>query len=59
MTDAQSIPEQQSWNTKLTDFAKLLKKTELPEKFKLLDKRGFELMETRESGFVPLAKPHS
>jgi len=48
MTDSQSVPEQRSWNPKLADFAnftEILKKTKLPEKFELPDKRGFELME--------------
>ena len=50
MTDSQSVPEQQSWNAKLInfpDFSKLLKKTYLPEKFGLPDKRGFKLMKIR------------
>jgi len=37
MTSLQSVPEQQSQNSELADFAnftELLKKTELPEKFK-------------------------
>jgi len=45
---------------------KLPKKTKLPEKFELLDKRGFELMEKRKSNknnnkkdSCPLASPHS
>jgi len=38
MTDSQPVPQQQSQNPKLTDFAK---KTELLEKFKLPEKRGF------------------
>jgi len=44
------------------DFAnvtKLLKKTELPEKFELLAKRGFELIEKRKIDSCPLAIPHS
>jgi len=46
MTDSQSVPEQQSWIPELEDFAnfaKFPKKTELPEKFELTEKRGFEL----------------
>ena len=41
------------------NFIKLPKKTELPEKFKLLAKRGFNLMETRKNDSCPLANPHS
>jgi len=43
MTDSQPIPEQRSQN------AKLPKKTELLEKFELLDKRRFELTEKRRA----------
>jgi len=42
MTDLQPVPEQQSQNPELVDFAnftKLPKKTELLEKFKLPEKR--------------------
>jgi len=54
MTDSQSVPEQQSWNIKLVNFAKFPKKTELQGKFDLPDKRGFELMETSRAGrFLP------
>jgi len=65
-TDSQSVPEQRSWNPKLVvfvDFAKLIKKTKHPEKFKLLDKRGFEdsspRNRERERESCPLANPHS
>jgi len=58
----QPIPKQQSWNPEITDFvnfAKFPQKTELLEKFKLLDKRGFELTEVRKKYSCPLANPHS
>jgi len=57
MTDLQSVPKQRLRNSELadfTDFAKLLKKTEHMEKFQLLDKRGFELMEKRK---IPAPQP--
>jgi len=54
MTNSQSVPKQQSQNPELTFSCKLQKKTELLEKFELLDKRGFKLMETRKKdGFLP------
>jgi len=43
--------------TGFASFAKFQKKTILPEKFEFLDKRGFELMETREKDFCPPANP--
>jgi len=39
------------------NFAKLPKKTKLLEKFKLLVKRGFELMEKRRADSCSLANP--
>jgi len=49
MTHWQPFPKQRSQNL---EIAKLLK-TELLEKFKLLDKRRFELMEKRRGkGFL-------
>jgi len=59
MTDSQSIPKQQSWNSKLVNSSKFLKKTKLPEKFELWDKRGFELPDKREAAFLALANLHS
>jgi len=42
------------------NFAKHPEKTELPEKFELLAKRGFELMEKRaDSCPASPANPHS
>jgi len=53
----QLVPEQQLWNPKLVDlaiFAKLPKQTEVPEKFKLLAKRRFTLVEnTRADSCIP------
>jgi len=56
MTDSQSVPEQQLRNLEITDFenfAKLPTKAKLPEKFKLLDKRGFEPTENKRHRFLP------
>jgi len=55
------VPEQRSWNPEIMnfiDFPKFPKKTEWLEKFQLLAKRGFKLMEkTREKmGFLPLGQ---
>jgi len=42
------------------NFTKLRKNPELLEKFKLLDRRGFQLLATREEiASCPPAKPHS
>jgi len=41
------------------EFPKLTKKTKLPEKFKLPDKRGFEPMKTRRAKFLPPCQPPS
>ena len=53
-----------SWNVKFTnfwEFCKIPKKAELPEKFKLPDKRGFELTENKKSRELPAppANPNS
>jgi len=40
------------------NFSKLPKKTELPEKVKLLDQRVFELMKRRKKNSCHVAKPH-
>ena len=56
ITDLQSVPEKQSQNPELEDFAsfaKLPQKTTLLEKFELPDKRAFELTEMREARKVP------
>jgi len=45
MTDSQPVPKQGLRNPEIedfTDFTKFPTKTELPEKFELLAKRGFE-----------------
>jgi len=50
MTKSQPVPEQQSWNLELMDFANLVKftnKTELLEKFKLLIKEYSDSQNTR------------
>jgi len=39
------------------NFAKFLRKTEILEKFKLPNKRGFELMEKRIQDSCPAANP--
>jgi len=57
MTKSHPVPEQQSWNPEIMNFAKLLKKAKLPEKFELLAKRGFELMEKREKRKIPAPWP--
>jgi len=60
MRNSQSVREQQLWNPELADvanFTKLLKKTKLPEKFELPNKRGFKLMEERSR--EPQDNPHS
>jgi len=52
MTNSQSAPKQRSWNPELADFAnfsKLSKKTKLPQKFKLLDKRGYKLTDKKRA----------
>jgi len=48
MTGSQTVPQQRSWSPELLDFmhfAKLIKKSELLEKFELPDKIGFKLTE--------------
>jgi len=45
MTDSQPVPKQLSQNPELTNLMNCTKKTELPEKFELPDKKGFQLME--------------
>ena len=60
MTDLQSVPKQQSWNPELADFVNftgLLKKTKLPEKFKLPDKRGFEPLQKIIKRKIPAPCP--
>jgi len=60
MANLQSVPKQWSWNAKLVNFAnfaKLPKKTELLEKFKLLDKKGLELTEVRKERMIPVPQP--
>jgi len=39
------------------NFTKLLRKTELPERFRLTDKRGFRPMETRKKFLLPSQPP--
>ena len=61
-TNLQPVPEEQSWNLQITDFAnfmKLLKKIELPEKSELPDQRGFDLKEKRRAESCPSANLHS
>jgi len=42
------------------NFAKLLKKTQTPEKFELLDKAGFQFLQIRKvDSSLPPANPHS
>jgi len=58
--DLQPDPGQQLWNPELADllnFTKSLKKTKLPEKFKLPDKRGFELMGMSKNFLPPSQLP--
>jgi len=60
MTDLPPVPEQRSRNLEFLDFENFTKfpqMTELLEKFKLLDKRGFELMEERERMPAPRPAP--
>jgi len=54
-----SVPKQQSQNLEFANFAKFLKKTKLPEKLELLEKRRFELTEKRKKDSCSLANPHS
>ena len=61
MTNSQSVPEHQPRKAKLTNsanFKKFPKKTELPVKFEIPDKRGL-LTETRQKDSCPPANPHS
>ena len=57
MTDSQPVLKQWSRSPEIADFMKLLKKTKLPEKFELPDKRQFELMEMRKKDSCPAANP--
>jgi len=66
MSDSQSLPKQLLQNLETADFVnfmKLMEKTELPDKFKLPAKRGFQLTEKRiKKKFLPPpppARPHS
>jgi len=53
MTDSQPVPEQQLRNLEIVNF------TEFPKKFKLPDKKGFELMEQSRADSRPPASPRS
>jgi len=53
MSCSQSLSSDRgTWKLDFVNFAKL-KKTKLPEKFELLDKKGFELMEKRQKRVLP------
>ena len=57
MTNLQPVPEQRL--RKIANFVKLLKKTELLQKFKLTTKRGSEPTEMRKSRFLSPGPSHS
>ena len=60
MTDSRQSLSSNCATQKTANFTKLLKKTELPEKFELLAKRGFKLMETQKAEIpAPLGHPNS
>ena len=54
MTDSHPVPKQRLRNPEITNVAKLPKKTELPDKFELADKRGSEPTEMRT---IPAPQP--
>jgi len=60
MIDSQPVPEQRSWIPWIfAYFTKFLKNAELPEKFELTDKRGFELLENcKAARSLPSGQPH-
>jgi len=61
VTNLHPVPERRSRNLEIvafTNFTKLLKKTELPDKFELLAKRGFKLTEKRRPQSCSLARPN-
>jgi len=56
VANSQPVPEQQLQNPDIADFTnfrKFPKKTELPEKFELPGKRGFQLTATRRTDSYP------
>jgi len=58
MTNLQPVPEQRSWTTCIfTNFTKFSKKTKLLEKFELLDKRRFEILEKKPIASCPPNQP--
>jgi len=59
VTDLHPVPKQQSRNLELMDFVNFValpNKTKLPEKFKLLAKKGF-MKKRKKRAFLPSGQP--